>query len=345
MELSGPTNWLDSRGSDDDVVLSCRARLARNLAGFPFVGKASPVQRGEVLALAKQAILDARLDETMLWVELNHAAPRDRKLLVERHLISAQLAEGSNPRAVAVSGNESLSLMVNEEDHLRMQVLLPGFQTSRAFDRIANVEHLLEQRLEFAFSKRFGYLTACPTNIGTGLRLGVMMHLPGLKITGEIDRLRRASKDLHLAVRGFFGEGTESSGDFFQISNQVTLGVSEEQILEEFETHVVPQLIEYERAARNVLIERRATLLDDRIFRALGILRNARLISSEEAMKMLSRVRLGAHLGRIGDIDPAVIDRLYPQIQPAHLQQDSETPLKKDQIKEARAELIRKALG
>jgi protein arginine kinase len=337
--------WLECSGPERDIVLSCRARLARNIAGFPFVCKSTAAQRTEVLSLARHAIVEANIEGQMQWMELNHATPRDRKLLVERHLISSQLAEGDAPRAVAVSNNESLSVMVNEEDHLRIQVLLSGSQVQSAFSRVNEVDDALERRLEFAYSQRFGYVTACPTNVGTGLRLSVMVHLPALKLTGEIDRLRRASKELHLAVRGYFGEGSESVGDFYQISNQVTLGQTEEELLSEFQDQIVPQLIEYERASRNVLRERRERLLDDRIFRALGLLQNVRLLGLDEAMKLLSRVRLGVHMGRITAIEAPAIDQLLTQIQAAHVQETAGEQLAAEELKEARADLVRKALA
>jgi protein arginine kinase len=246
---------------------------------------------------------------------------------------------------VAVSGDESLSIMVNEEDHLRMQVLRPGLQLDAAFERMNQVDDAVEHGVSYAFSKRFGYLTACPTNIGTGLRLGVMMHLPGLRLTNELDRVRRAAKDLHLAVRGFYGEGSESAGDLYQVSNQVTLGRSEEELLEEFRGQVAPQLIEYERAARKVLMDSKPLVLDDRIHRSLGVLRTARLLSADETMKLLSRVRLGACLGRLEGVEPSAIDRLSLQIQPAHLKRMAGQDLAGDDEREARATLVRRALA
>jgi len=346
--MNAPSNGERSAAAahpDIDVVLSCRARLARNLSGFPFVNRADGAQRAEILTLAKRAILDARLDESMLWIELNQASPRDRKLLVERHLISKQLAEGDSPRGVAVSADETLSIMVNEEDHLRIQSLMPGRQVTTVFERVRAVDTALEQRLDFAFAERFGFLTACPTNVGTGLRLGVMVHLPALKLTGEIDRVQRATKDLNLAVRGFFGEGSEAAGDFYQVSNQVTLGFVEESLLAEFEQNIVPRLIDYERAARQVLVERRAALLDDRVFRALGVLRGARLIDEDEAIKLLSRVRLGVAMGRVRDVSIAAVDSLIPQVQVAHLQRQTGSTLEADALKAARADLIRRCLA
>lgn len=330
---------------DSDVILCSRARLARNIQGYPFVGRSNTQQRLEVLLLAKKAILGAKLDDTVLWVELNHATPRDRQLLVERHLISRHLAASASPCGVAVSGDESLAIMINEEDHLRMQVLLPGRQVARCFERANQVDDALERGLTYAFSDRFGYLTACPTNVGTGLRLGVMVHLPALKLTNELERLQRASRDLNLAVRGFYGEGSETTGDFYQISNQVTLGEPESQLLAEFDEVIVPRLIEYERAARRSLLERNPRHLDDRIHRALGVLSRARLLGENEAMKLLSRVRLGACLGRVPGLTTAAIDRLFPQIQSAHLQQSAGEALCDEDLSAARADLVRRAVG
>lgn len=345
MKLSEGNGWLSLQGPDSDVVLSCRARLARNVAGYPFVCKASPTQCVEVLSLAKRAVLDGRLDESMAWIELNDASPRDRRVLVERHLISTQLAEGDAPRGVAVSGNETLSVMVNEEDHLRIQVLMPGSQLAAAFERLNAADAAVEQRVDYAFSERFGFLTACPTNVGTGMRLGVMVHIPALKLTGEISRVQRAAKDLQLAVRGFFGEGSDAVADFYQISNQITLGATEDDLLKQFECDILPRLIEYEREARKVLLERKVLMLDDRIHRALAMLRNARLLAQDEAMKYLSRVRLGVHMNRLAGIDPADVDRLFAQIQPAHLQQMHGEQLGKDELREARADLVRRTLS
>lgn len=342
--LERPTQPADA-APDSDVILCSRARLARNIQGYPFVGRSSNQQRLEVLLLAKKAILSAKLDDTMLWVELNHATPRDRQLLVERHLISRHLAASAAPCGVAVSGDETLAIMINEEDHLRMQVLLPGRQVGPCFERANQVDDALERGLTYAFSDRFGYLTACPTNVGTGLRLGVMVHLPALKLTNELERLQRASRDLNLAVRGFYGEGSETTGDFYQISNQVTLGEPESQLLAEFDQVIVPRLIEYERAARRSLLEKDPRQLDDRVYRALGVLSRARLLGENEAMKLLSRVRLGACLGRVPELTAAAIDRLFPQIQTAHLQQSAGEAITNEDLLAARADLVRRAMG
>ncbi|MHC4414511.1 MAG: protein arginine kinase [Planctomycetota bacterium] len=344
MEFATHGPWLSDDGPHTDVVMSCRVRLARNIAGFPFVGKANDTQRRELLNIARQVVLGTDLAEGMIWVDLGKATARDRQLLVERHLISRNLAEASFARAVAVSGDETLSIMVNEEDHLRMQLLAPGQRLIELVERINAIDDTIETRVDYAFSPRFGYLTACPTNVGTGIRLSVMMHLPALKLSGEIDRVRRAAKDLHLAVRGFYGEGSDSAGDFYQISNQVTLGRSEQDILDEFQQRIVPRIVDYEQRARQILVNRNTTLLDDRIHRALGILQGARLLGAEEAMKLLSRLRLGVHLGRLPDVDIGAINRLLLQIQTAHLQLHVGAELNPDQRREARAKLVRQVL-
>jgi protein arginine kinase len=343
MQFTAHGPWMTD-GPETDVVMSCRVRLARNFAGFPFVARASNAQRREILNLVRQVVSAAELADEMIWVDLLQAAQRDRQLLVERHLISRQLAEAEHPRAVAVSGDESLSIMVNEEDHLRMQVLATGRRLGDLLERMNQVDDAIESRLDYAFSRRFGYVTACPTNVGTGIRFSAMLHLPALKLTNEIERVRRAARDLHLAVRGYYGEGSESAGDFYQISNQVTLGRTEQELLNEFQERMLPQIIEYERHARRILVERNAALLDDRIHRALGILSSARLLGAEEAMKLLSRLRLGIHLGRLDGPDLETINRLMLQIQVAHLQLHVGAELDPEQRREARARLVREAL-
>lgn len=345
MELEPKGPWSTEAAPHADVVMSCRARLARNVAGFPFVNRASESQCRELLNFSKKVLLSGDLGEGMIWVDLHRATEHDKQLLLERHLISRNHVTNDVERAVVVSDDEMLSIMINEEDHLRMQVLAPGLQLERAHHRINEIDDVVEARIDYAFSPRWGYLTACPTNVGTGIRFSVMMHLPALKITNEIERVKRAAKDMHLAVRGYYGEGSESVGDFYQISNQVTLGSTEEEIRQEFEHAILPRIIEYEHQARRLLVERNANLLDDRVHRALAVLRAARLLGTEEAMKLLSRVRLGVHLNRIPDVDPDALNRLFLQVQPAHLRQAAGPELSADQRRAARAALVRKMMG
>ncbi len=337
--------WLRGEGPMHDVVISSRVRLARNLAGMPFLSRCSSEQRVEMEATLRRHILDAAISSETLYVDMAAASDLDRQLLVERHLISRQHAQATGPRGAAISGDETISIMVNEEDHLRMQVLRSGLQLSDAIAEINRIDDLLEQRIDFAFHRRYGYLTACPTNVGTGLRVSVMLHLPALKMTGEIEKAFRAARDMHLAIRGLYGEGTEAQGDFFQISNQTTLGKREEQIVQEFRDVMIPQFIDYERAARESLTRRRGIAIDDKVCRSLAVLRSARLMGSEETMYLLSLVRLGVNTSRVSDVDLKTINELFLMSQPAHLQRmlgKEMEPLQRGQV---RADLIRRRLG
>ena len=301
----------------NDVVVSSRVRLARNLAGFPFVNRADPAQCREIVAMVKSMELAPGTETT--WIDMTETSTTDRHVLLERHLVSRQFISADGPRGVAITRDRTLSIMVNEEDHLRIQVLLPGSQLRSAWNQVNEVDRQLERTAEIAVHPRWGYLTACPTNVGTAIRFSIMAHLPALRMTNEVERLRRAANNLHLAVRGFYGEGSESSGDFYQISNQLTLGLSEEELLTTFADTVVPKVVGYERLAREMLLERNRILLEDRVHRAVGILGSARLLSIAEAMKQLSRLRLGISLGIIDVISLEDVQRLFLEIQPAHL--------------------------
>ena len=339
--------WLRGAGPHSDVVISSRVRLARNLAGFPFVGLANRRQRYEVLENCREQIVSKPLSANTMFVHLNETSALNRQLLVERHLISRQHGAAKNdvPRGVAVGSDETFAIMVNEEDHLRIQVLRSGMQLSDAFDQINRIDDQLEEKLEYAYSRRFGYLTACPTNVGTGIRVSVMLHLPALQLTGEIDKVKRAARDMHLAVRGLFGEGSDAQGDLYQVSNQTTLGKSEGEILADFETTVVPQIINYELQARQALLRDRGPQLDDKIWRAWGTLTNARVIGTQEVLSLLSHVRLGVNLGRLENVDLRTLNELFLLTQPAHLQRLSEEEMDPAARRIARATLIRQRLG
>jgi len=338
--------WLRGAGPHNEVVISSRIRLARNLAGYSFVNRASPRMQQEVLDRCRDVITNADMGDEMFWVDLRQCPEIDRQLLVERHLISRNQAAGDKvPRAVAIGAQETFSIMVNEEDQLRIQVLRSGMQLGPAFDQINRIDDALESRLDYAFSQQWGYLTACPTNVGTGIRVSVMLHLPALQLTGEIEKVRRAARDMHLAVRGLFGEGSEAMGDLFQISNQTTLGRGEEEILADFERTIVPQIIAYEQQARQALLKHRLDQLDDKIWRAWGILTHARTISTEEVLQLLSHLRLGVNLGRIETVDIRTINELFLLTQPAHLQKLSGSDMDQTARREARARLIRRKLG
>ena len=349
MKLADLTNqageWLRGNGPMSDVVISSRIRLARNVSGFPFLGKCTRHQRQALERKIRDTILSATLSSQMLYVDLEDAPELDRQLLVERHLISKPHAAAEGARGAAVGQNETLSIMVNEEDHLRIQVLRSGLQLEEAWEQINAVDDALESKLDFAFNARFGYLTACPTNVGTGIRVSVMLHLPALKLTGEIEKVFRAAKELRLAVRGLYGEGTEATGDFYQISNQTTLGKSEDEIIHDFKHVVIPKIIEYEQHARRTLLNDRTVALDDKVHRALGTLRNARLMGSEETLGWLSHLRMGVNLGRVKGIDIRTLNELFLLTQPAHLQKMQGKKLDGDARKALRADYIRQRLG
>ena len=338
--------WLRGAGPHSEIVISSRVRLARNLAGFPFVGRADAAQKCEILDRCRGEVMRGELGDRMLWVDLPESTALDRQLLVERHLISRQHAAAGDelPRSVAIGADETFAIMVNEEDHLRIQVLRSGMQLAEAFNQINQIDDLLESRLDFAYSPRFGYLTACPTNVGTGIRVSVMLHLPALRLTGEIEKVRRAARDMRLAVRGLFGEGSEALGDLYQVSNQTTLGRSEQEILVEFQQTVVPQIIAYEQQARQALVRQREAQLDDKVWRAWALLTHARTLSTEEVLSLMSHLRLGVNLGRIETVDIATINELFLLMQPAHLQKLSGAEMTPFTRRCVRANLIRQRL-
>lgn len=338
--------WLRGTGPCGEVVISSRIRLARNLAGFPFVNRANRRQRRDIVDRSHRESISESLGRGMLWVAMDDTPKLDRQLLVERHLISRQHAENDDdiPRAVAIEPEETFAIMINEEDHLRIQVLRSGLQLTDAFAAIDRIDDVLEEKLDFAFSRRFGYLTACPTNAGTGIRVSVMLHLPALKLTGEIEKVRRAARDMHLAVRGLFGEGSEALGDLYQVSNQTTLGKSEQEILADFETTVVPQIVAYEQQARQALVRQRPHQLDDKIHRAWALLTHARVLTTQEVLQLLSHLRMGVNLGRIETVDIRTINELFLLVQPAHLQKLTGEEMDPAERRIARANLIRQRL-
>lgn len=343
-DQNGP--WLGELGTDSDVVVSSRARLARNIAGVPFVNRATDADRNEIVGMIRRSPLFAATTGTLRWLDMSVLDPCERQQLVERHLISSQFADSLLAGGVALNDEETLSLMVNEEDHLRIQTLWPGSSLEKSHQMVQELNAELEETLDFALSQRWGFLTACPTNVGCGIRFSVMLHLPALRMTDELERVRRAAKDLDLAVRGFHGEGSESTGDFFQVSNQVTLGVSEQDLLEAFANNVVPTLVDYERSARQILMEKHRTKLEDRIHRAMGILGNARMIETSEAINLLSRIRLGVTLGIIDSTTIQTVHRLLLLVQPAHLSSSAGFDMDdEDAARIARADMIRRELG
>jgi protein arginine kinase len=312
--------WLRGTGPESDVVVSTRIRLARNLADYPFTNRATHSQKSEIVQRARDAIAKVNLQPQLDYLDVPTMPALDRQFLVERQLISRELAAVlDGPRGVAIDGKESISVMVNEEDHLRLQVLRSGFALEEAWADIDKLDDELEARLSYSFHAQFGYLTACPTNVGTGLRASVMLHLPALGLTKQIEKVFRSLQKINLAVRGLHGEGSRAFGDLYQISNQVTLGKPEPKILGEIR-EVIQMILQYERQARDALMKERRQGEQDRVARALGTLSSATMITAEETMELLSVVRLGIHLRLINGVPATTVNQLFIQTQAAHLQ-------------------------
>lgn len=332
--------WLRGNGPESDIVVSSRIRLARNLTTYPFTSRATPAQKRELEAILSERVIKADLSPGALYLNLNELSGIERMLLVERHLISRELCGGEGDRGVAFTADEVISVMINEEDHLRIQAMRSGYQIEETWRLINEVDNKLERVLQYAFSTRLGYLTACPTNVGTGMRLSVMLHLPALVSTRHLEKVVNAVAKLNLVVRGLYGEGTQASGDFYQISNQVTLGKSERDIIQSLED-VLPRVLEYERKAREGLLTDNRKKVEDRVWRAVGLLRTARFISSEETMHLLSQLRMGVNMGLVTSMDVKTINEILVQTLPAHLQKMYGRELDSEERNIVRADFIR----
>lgn len=341
------SRWMDGQGAESDIVISSRIRVARNLTNLPFPHLLTGEQAQAVLSAVQAAIAKRPLKEKIGVLELTRMSeltPVERQILVEKHLISPDLLEDYQKKAVVLRADEVISIMINEEDHLRIQCLLPGLQLKEAWELVDRLDDELEATLDYAFDERLGYLTACPTNVGTGMRASVMLHLPGLVLVKQIKSVLATIAKLGLTVRGLYGEGTEASGNLFQVSNQVTLGQAEEDIITNL-ISVTRQLISQERSAREALRREGREQLEDRVGRAYGLLKHSRLMTSEEAMRLLSDLRLGIDLGFIKNIPPNLVNELIVLTRPAFLIKAAGrdlTPFERDVY---RPQLIRKKLS
>ncbi|WP_059174101.1 protein arginine kinase [Bacillus sp. FJAT-27445] len=339
------SSWMNEEGPDSDIVLSSRVRLARNFEEYKFPTLLTS-EDGQAIISKLNEMVDNHAITSFGKLELlpmHELKPLQKRVLVEKHLISPNLAEDSPFGACLLSENEEISVMVNEEDHIRIQCLFPGLQLSKALEAANGFDDWLEEKIKYAFSEELGYLTSCPTNVGTGLRASVMMHLPGLILTQQISGIIPAINQLGLVVRGIYGEGSEALGNIFQISNQITLGKSEEDIVEDL-ISVVRQLIAQERAAREALEKTSHIQLEDRVFRSFGILENSRIIETKEAARCLSDVRLGIDMGYIKNISRTILNELMILTQPGFLQQYAGGPLRPEERDIRRAGLIRERL-
>ncbi|SFM38544.1 protein arginine kinase [Salibacterium qingdaonense] len=338
--------WMKSGpGPDSDIVLSTRIRLARNMEQYPFPVFAPPEMAEAVLndTAAEFSSIRLQTGSSLERLNMDDLNSNEKRVLVEKHLISPYLAERSQSGAVMLSPDESVSIMLNEEDHIRMQTLFRGFQLSEGLDFSNKLDDWTEEKITYAFDEKRGYLTSCPTNVGTGMRASVMMHLPALVMTRQLNRILPAIHQLGLVVRGIYGEGSEAQGNLFQISNQMTLGKPEEDIVEDLKG-VVTQIIRQERMARDALMRSSRTYMEDKVFRSFGILKNSRIMESKEATERLSDVRLGIDLDLIKGISGNILNELMILTQPGFLRQYAEKELRADERDVRRAALIRERM-
>ena len=331
--------WLRGTGPESDIVMSSRIRLARNLADYPFIRRCNDIDKANVESTIRERIVASADLSRLSFINVAELNLLDRQLLVERQLISRELANSEGARSVAIDQPEQLSLMVNEEDHMRLQVIKSGFDLDGAWELINHLDDEIEAKVTYAYNQQLGYLTACPTNVGTGMRVSVLVHLPALVITKQIEKVFRSAQKMNLVVRGLYGEGTQAMGDFYQVSNQVTLGKSEKDLIYLVDD-VICKVLKYERMAREVLINEKQNDLFDKVSRAYGMLRSAQQISSEETMHLLSRVRMGVSLGLIGELEIPDINQLFLQTQPAHLQKIHSSELSTDERNIERANYL-----
>lgn len=319
-----PVAWLGADAAEPFVLVSTRIRLARNLAHLPFPGKATIGQRQQVFAqvtanLPPLCTKESGTGGDWLPAEMPYIPEAERRLLVERRLASRELSQMGIGSGVVLAPDESVAIMVNEEDHFRIHSLRPGFDLETAFTTADRLESELEARFGFAFDRELGFLTACPSNVGTGLRASVMLHLPALALAGQLEPVIRAAREIRFTVRGFFGEGTEATGNFFQVSNQTTLGESEEEILVRLQ-RVVGRIVNHELALRQRLATERQAVLLDHIGRSYGTLKYAHVLSTKDALNHLSMVLLGRDLGVLPLTRSRKLQELVVKVQPAHLQ-------------------------
>lgn len=339
--LEQPVGWLHATGPESDIVISSRLRLARNLANFPFLTRLAPAQRTEVIQEIEKAVRESNFLRNAYYMTSKKLTEIDKQFLLERHLVSRELVTEEGENAVAITPDERVSLMVIEEDHLRLQVFQSGLDLAEAWRIADEIDTEIEKKLDYAFDANMGYLTACPTNVGTGIRASCMLHLPSLVLTKQVHKVLQALSKLNLAVRGLYGEGTQASGNFFQFSNQITLGQPEEEIISNLEG-VIRQVIAHEREARDYLRKKKKNKMEDQIWRALAILKAARMISSSEAIQLISLVQVGIDVEVLqGQVTHTDLNQLFLLIQPAHLQKAAGKELGATERDVQRAERVR----
>ncbi len=336
--------WQSGAGDEDGIVVSCRARLARNLAGFPFETKITDAGRDGVIEKVLAAAKNCPQMDGSTFYDMSALDGNERRVLVERHLISPALAGGKGQRGVLFNTEESLSVMMNEEDHLRLQAIFPGLDATGAWSAANTLDDELCRVLEYVYSPELGFLTACPTNTGTGLRMSVLVHLPGLVLTEDMEKVVQGLNQLSFAVRGVYGEGSNPAGNLFQLSNQSTLGPGEGKIVEVL-LRLAGQVVEFERNAQKTLLHEARSRIEDKVWRAYGLLSQARVLSSQEFMNLLSAVRLGYSTGLIRKVTPRFLNQLMVVTQPSHLQAAAGRALEPEERDVRRAEMVRQKLS
>ena len=341
--MKHPADWMVGKGVDNAIVLTSRIRLARNLSELPFPGWAKKQQRRDALEILLPAVEGLSVMKKGFSKELDSLTSLQKQVMVERHLISREHAARGEGSAAVIERRQSVGIMLNEEDHLRMQSIRPGLDLRAAYETLSAVDDEVADKVEYAFDPELGYLTTCPTNLGTGMRASAMLHLPALVLSDQIGQVLQAVNKIGLAVRGIFGEGSESLGNLFQISNQSTLGESEQTILERLE-RVISQVAKHERDAREKLLEDDPDMVCDKIGRAYGLLKHAWIIPSKEALTHLSLLRLGGDLGFFDEEIVSACDTLLMEIQPAHLQMHNGAKLGPEERDTIRAEIVRSRL-
>ncbi len=336
--------WYEKNGAEGDVVISTRVRLARNLEKYPFPARCSNELRQQIAEKVKDAVLNSNsvISSRFSALDVDNISMGERVSLVERHLVSPEFISDKGDKTLLLLDDESVSIMINEEDHVRLQVMCEGFDLDRAYEQASRIDTLLDERLKFAFSDTLGYLTQCPTNLGTGMRASVMLHLPALHDAKAMRKITENLSKLGITVRGAYGEGSEPTAAFYQLSNQITLGIGEKTAIENLR-NITKQLIAQELQSRQAMAKR--IEVQDKIYRAEGILKSARLIDGGEALKHLSRVRFGVTTGLIKDVSLDTINRLIVEIQPATLMKQTGKQLAPGERDAVRATLIRNNIG
>jgi protein arginine kinase len=339
-----PSRWLVEQGPAADLVLSTRVRLARNLRDLPFTQRAAEEQMGAVVSRVVSACESSPSLAGGTFLSMAELGELDRQFLAERHLISREMVSEVRPAGLYLAASEGASVMVNEEDHLRLTAVASGLELDEVWNQVQSVEEELDGGLEFAYSEDLGYLTACPTNVGTGMRVSIFIHLPSLVLTKKVRQVLRGINQVGLAVRGFYGEGSEILGNFFQISNQNTLGLTERETIDNLEK-VTRQVMEAETRARRVLLKEAHLQIEDKVFRAYGTLTNARVLTAHEVINLVSAVRFGVALGIGVEIDLGTLNELLVLTQPAHLQKVAGREMTESERNVLRADLVRERLG